>query len=245
MPVMKLASDLSQCTSEERAKCLFFAGCNITQNTDVLGENVLTSTENSDRSNTSWRKSWSIWGDVINSHLFELGENTANFEAFFEVVVLVCVDKLDVFTAIKDDSVVLIIALSISKNRVARELNAEFGSAHAIFHDLAVSINQGRIKTWFLALTYRWFLIKISNLQIRISPEDKLGIFTLFLCELGVSLHRDDKFEFPTCHTLEFAIELVRITSKHLHDFWVLNPVEKFDSTGIVHETGDGTVKSL
>src|SRR5437764_300590 len=145
MPVMEFASDLSQCTSEERAKCLFFAGCNITEDTDVL----------------------------------------------------------------------------------------------------AVSINQGRIKTWFLALTYGWFLIKISNLQIRISAEDELGIFTLFLCELGVSLHRDDKFEFPTCHTLEFAIELVRITPKHLHDFRVLNPVEKFDSTGVVHETGDGTIKSL
>src|SRR5436853_3973313 len=119
MPVMEFASDLSQCTSEERAKCLFFAGCNITEDTDVLGENVLTSTKNSDRSKTSWGNTWSIWGDVINSHFLELGENTANFEAFFEVVVLVCIDKLDIFTAIKDDSVVLIVTLSISKNRVA------------------------------------------------------------------------------------------------------------------------------
>jgi len=75
--------------------------------------------------------------------LVELRKNVPNLEAFLEVVVLVSVDELEVFTAIENDRMVLVIRLSISKNWVPRELNAELGSpASSLRDELAVTIDK-------------------------------------------------------------------------------------------------------
>lgn len=72
---------------------------------------------------------------IVRLHLLEFGKDASDLETLFEIVILVGIDKLDVFAHDEDQRVVLVVGLSITKNRVAGELNPELGTPHAIFHD--------------------------------------------------------------------------------------------------------------
>ena len=58
--VMELTTDLSQSTSEESTECLFLSGGDVTEDTNVLRENVFTSTKNSDRAEVGRRQARSV-----------------------------------------------------------------------------------------------------------------------------------------------------------------------------------------
>ena len=245
MTVMEFTADLSQCTREQSTERLFLTGSNVTEDTDVFREDVFSSTEDSDRGDTRWSDTRRIGGDIIDRHFFKFSENGTNLETFFEIVVLIGIDKLDIFTAVEDEGVILIVALSVTEDGIARELNSEFRSAHTVLHDLTVSIDQGRVETSFFAFTKRGFFIEIGDLQIRIRTKKEFGVLSFFLSEFGVPLHRNDEFEFSASHTFEFPIEFVRVSTKHLHDFRIFDAVEKLDCPRIVHETRDGTIECL
>lgn len=243
--IMELATNLCQSTSEEGTECLFLSGSHVTKDTNVLGEDVLASTENGDWVELGSRKAGSVWGDVVGGHLFELSKDAANLETLLEVVVLVGIDELDVFTTVEDQAVVLVVRLAVTKNRVARKHNSELWPANTVLHDFRVTVDKSRVDAWVLALIERWLFVEVSDLKIGVSTEKELGVFALFLGELGVTLHGDDDLELATGHALELALKLVRVTAEHLDDLGVLNTVEKLDGTAVVHETRDSTVKGL
>ena len=178
--------------------------------------------------------------------LVELRKNVPNLEAFLEVVVLVSVDELEVFTAIENDRMVLVIRLSISKNWVPRELNAELGSpASSLRDELAVTIDKRREDPRITTLLPRGLLLQVRNLQIRVCTQQKLGILMLLLVELGKPLHRNNKLEFPPRHPLEFPLQLIGVAAKELHDLGILDMVKQFDSLGVVHHAGNRPVQGL
>src|SRR5690606_32676151 len=125
--------------------------------------------------------------NVVDSHFFELGQNTTNLQTLFEIIVLVGIDELNVLATIEDDRMVLIVGFSVSKNRVTRKLNAEFWSSHAILHDFGMSVNERRVEAWLVSFVEWRLLIKVGNLQIGICTEKELCVFHLFLLELGIT----------------------------------------------------------
>ena len=87
--VVKLTADLRQCSSGHSTECLFFTSCDITENTNVLREDVFTSTNDSD-----WRllelsmaplRVWRLVGDSV---FLELSKNVTDLETFLEIIVL-------------------------------------------------------------------------------------------------------------------------------------------------------------
>ena len=108
-----------------------------------------------------------------------------------------------------------------------------------------MTVDQSRVDTGVLALLGRWLLVQVSDLQVGVCAEKELGVLTLLLGELGVTLHRDTDLELAASHPLELALKLVRVATEHLDDFGVLDAVEKLDGAAVVHETRDGAVKGL
>ena len=199
---MELATDLSESTGEHGTECLFLSGGNVTEDTNVLGENVFTGSENGDRVELGARKARGVGGDVVSGHLFELSENAANLEALLEVVVLVGVDKLDVFSTVEDDRVVLVVGLSVTKN----------------VHDLRVTVDKSRVDAGLLALVLRRLFVQVGNLEVGVRTEKELSVLTLLGVELGVTLHRHADLVLAPSHALKFTLELVRVATEHLDE---------------------------
>ena len=108
-----------------------------------------------------------------------------------------------------------------------------------------MTVNENRVQAGLFALGDWRLFIKISDLEVRISAEQEFGVFHLFLLELGESLHRNNNLELASGHALELALKLICVATEHLDDLGVLNAVKKLDGTAVVHESRDGTVKSL
>jgi len=108
-----------------------------------------------------------------------------------------------------------------------------------------VTVNQSRVETRVLTFVERRFFIQVGNLKVGVGTEQELSVLTLFLGELSVTLHGDANLELATSHTLQFSLELIRVTAEHLNDLGVLDTVQKLDSAAVVHETRDGTVEGL
>jgi len=114
--------------SGEGTKCLFLSSCEITQDTNILREDVFTRANDGNRPFTEILVvPLAVRVLVRHCVFFELGKNIPDFETFFKVVVLVGIDE--VFATVENDSMVLIVGLPISENGVTGEFNAEFGSA--------------------------------------------------------------------------------------------------------------------
>lgn len=207
--IVELTADLSQSTSKESTECLFLSGSNVTKDTDVLRENVLASTENGNRVEVGGRKARSVRRNVVGGHLFELSKDGANLEALLKVVVLVSVDELDVFTTVEDQAVVLVVRLAVTENRVARKHDTELGAAHAVLHELGVTVDESRENPRVLALGGRRLLVKVGDLEVRVGAEKELSVLTLLLGELGVTLHRNADLELAASHALELTLKLV------------------------------------
>ena len=140
---------------------------------------------------------------------------------------------------------VLVVRLAVTKNRGARELNAELGTTHAVVHDLRVTVDKSRVDAGLLALVLRRLFVQVGNLEVGVRTEKELSVLTLLGVELGVTLHRHADLVLAPSHALKFTLELVRVATEHLDDLRILDTVEKLDGTTVVHETRDGTVKCL
>jgi len=67
-----------------------------------------------------------------------------------------------------DCHMVLIVGLPIAEDGVTRELNVEFGSmVSGLGNEFAVTINKRGEDPWITFLS-QWFLLEISNLEIRV-----------------------------------------------------------------------------
>jgi hypothetical protein len=90
MSIGQLAPNPCEQTGRQCTERLFLSGSQITKNTNVLREDVLTSTDNGDR------RVLKLLGTLLrvitlicHNLLFESTKNVRDFGAFFEVVVLV------------------------------------------------------------------------------------------------------------------------------------------------------------
>lgn len=68
-----------------------------------------------------------IWRDVLGCHFLGFGKNASDLQTLFYIVVLVGINKLDIFTMVEDDGMVLVVRPAITKNWIARKLNSELG----------------------------------------------------------------------------------------------------------------------
>src|SRR5437016_10335992 len=82
MSIMKFTTYLSQSASEESTECLFLSSSNITEDTDIFGENIFTSTEDRYRILVRRWETRGIRRDIISCHLFKLRKNAADLKAF-------------------------------------------------------------------------------------------------------------------------------------------------------------------
>ena len=108
-----------------------------------------------------------------------------------------------------------------------------------------MTIDQGGEDARLTAVFPGWLFVKIGDLQVGISTKEEFRVLMLFLVEFRIPLHRNNKLELPTCHTLELAFELVRVPAEKLNDLGVLHAVEELDRLRVVHETGDRAIQCL
>jgi hypothetical protein len=118
--VMKLSTDVRERPSSEGTECLLLSSSDITEDTNVFRENVLSSSENSDGElgTESLVTGSSVRRLVRDLEFLKLAEDVSDLETFLEVVVLIGIDKLQVFTSVKDNGVVLVIGFTVTENRV-------------------------------------------------------------------------------------------------------------------------------
>ena len=245
MSVMQFTADLGQSTSKKSSECLFLSGSNITKDTDVLRENVFTSSQDGNRREVGGRQSRGVRRNVVDGHLLKFSQNTANLEALFQVVVLVGIDELDVLSTVENDSVVLIVGFTVTENGVSGKHHPELGTTRAALHKLRVSVDQSREEAGFASFFRRGFLVKVCYLKVGVRTQQELRILHFLLLELSVTLHRDTDLVLPASHPLEFPLQLVGVSTEHLDNLGILNTVEKLNGTAVVHESGDGTVQGL
>ena len=245
--VVQLPANPRHRSRRERTKRLFLPSSQITQDTNVLRKDILARTDDGHR-----RLLEILMAPLCirtlrrNRILLKLGEHIPNLKALLEVVVLVGVDKLEVLPTIKDDRMVLVIRLSIPKNRVPRKLNAELGPpTPRLGYKLAVPIDKRRKDPGVTPFLPRRLLFQIRNLQIRVRAQQKLGILMLLLVELGEPLHRNDKLEFAPCHPLELPLQFISVATEQLYDLGVLDAVKQLDGLGIIHHAGNCPVQGL
>lgn len=90
--------------------CLFLPSSQITKNIDILREDVLRGTDASNRRLLEIIVSpLSVRALTRDGEFIELAENITNLETFFEVIVLVGINKLQIFTTVECDSLVLVV----------------------------------------------------------------------------------------------------------------------------------------
>ncbi|EEQ37579.1 hypothetical protein CLUG_01701, partial [Clavispora lusitaniae ATCC 42720] len=99
--IMQFTSNLGQRSSEQSTKSSFLTSSNITQDTRVLRENVLSGTQNGNRGFALFLavlQVWSIWIHVFNIQFFEFSQNRSDLQTLFKIVVLIGIDQLNIFT---------------------------------------------------------------------------------------------------------------------------------------------------
>ena len=245
MSVVELAADLGQRACEQGTERLLLASGDISEDANVLREDVLPCTEDGYGALNLVLDARRVRRRVVDLHLLELCQDAPDLEALLEVVVLVGVDELDVLAAVEDDGVVLVVWLAVAEDRVAGELDAELGPPQAALEQLGVAVDEGRVEARLLALSEGRLLVQVRDLEVRVRAQQELGVLHLLLLKLGVPLHRDTELELAPRHALQLALELVRVAAEHLHHLRILDAVEELDGAAVVHEAGDGAVEGL
>ena len=247
MPIVQLPSDPRKRARRERAKRLLLARGQVTEDTDVLREDVLARADDRDRRLLEVLVA-PLRVRALARHrvLLELREHVPDLQALLQVVVLVRVDQLQVLPAVEDDRVVLVVRLAVAQNRVPRQLDAELGAPAARLGDeLGVAVDERGEQTRVAALLARGLLLEVRDLQVRVRAQQKLSILLLLAVELGVALHRDDELELAAGHALQLPLELIGVPAEELDDLGVLDAVQELDRLRIVHHARDRAVKRL
>ena len=244
--VVQLSADPREDARRERTERLLLSGRDVTEDTDVLREDVLARADDGDRELGELLlaplRVRTLARDVV---LLELAKYVPDLDTLLQVVVLVGINELQELAAVEDDRVVLVVRLAVTEDRVTRELDAELGlPLPGLLVDLRVTVDEDREETRVAALGSRLF-VEVRDLEVGVRAEQEFGVLNLLLVELGVTLHRDGKLELPARHTLELALKAVRVASEALHNLRVLDAVEELDGLGVVHHAGNGTVQRL
>src|SRR5436189_2323999 len=119
MAVMQLAADPCHRPGRQRTERLFLASGVISEDTYVLREDVLASTNDG-----YWRflkllvTPLRIRALARDRVLLKLAKDVTDLQAFFKIVVLVRVDQLKILPAVEDDRMVLVVRFAVAKNRV-------------------------------------------------------------------------------------------------------------------------------
>ena len=108
-----------------------------------------------------------------------------------------------------------------------------------------MTINQSGVQSRIVALIDWGLFVEVGDLQIWVSAEQKLSVLSFLRSKFRISLHGHDDLELAACHTFQLTLEFVRVTTKHLYDFRILNAIEEFDSAAVIHETRDRAVECL
>ena len=172
MSVVQLAADPRQRAGREGPKRLLFTSGNIAEDTDVLREDVLACADDGDRRGLELLltplRVRTLTADRV---LLKLGEDVADLKTLLEVVVLICVYELQVLAAVEYERVVLVVRFAVAENRVSGKLDAELGLAPACLRiELGVTVDEGRVETWFAAVLARLFL-EVRNLKFRVRAQ--------------------------------------------------------------------------
>jgi len=224
---------------------LFLGRSNVTKNTNAFGENVFTGSKNGDRVGLRCGDTRGVGRNVVGGQLLELSQDTANLKTLLKVVVLVGINELDVFTAVEDDGVVLVVGLSVTENGVAGQLDTELGLAHVVFEQFTMTVDESRVQTGLIALVQGGLLVEVGDLEVGVRTEEELGVLAFILVKLGVALHGHTDAELAAGHAFQLTLQLLGVATKHLDNLGVLNAVKQLDGTAVVHKTGDRSVEGL
>ncbi len=114
----------------------------------------------------------------------EFAQNIPNLQAFFEIIILVGVDKLEIFAAVEDNRMVLVVRLSVTKNRIPGQFNAKPGFALAsILVELGIAVNESKKESGFTTFLPGRFFIQVRNVKVRIGAKQELRVLQLLLLE--------------------------------------------------------------
>lgn len=207
--IVQFVFNLCYSMGEESIECLFFIGGNVIKDINVFRENVFVSIENGNRGMLFIFDVRGVGGNVVGFYFFKFCENVVDFEIFFEVVVLVGINELDVFVVVEDKRVVLIVGFVIIENGVVGELNVEFGVVYVIFYDFGVFVYKSGVKMRFFVFVEWRFFVQIGDLQVGISMKKEFCVFYFFFFEFGKLLYGYNKFEFLVSYVFEFMFEFV------------------------------------
>ncbi|KAH3679223.1 hypothetical protein WICPIJ_008692 [Wickerhamomyces pijperi] len=230
--VMQLTTDLRQGSSEKSTECLFLTSGNITQDTRVFRENVFSGTDNGNRVVDFFVFSrvlqiWGIWVLVFNVQLFEFSQDRSDLQTFFQVVILVGIDQLDVFTTVENQSMVLVIGLTVTKNWVTRQLDSELWTTTAVLQDLTVTVNQGRVDSCVVHETRD---SSVQSLGSQRSPDSgSQGVFRSSGLETNTVEWNFINLGFQDVFILFFFTVVIVSSSFFSQDLCVLDETVPFD----------------
>jgi hypothetical protein len=159
--------------SRECTECLFLPSSKITQNTNILREDIFTSADNGD----GWFREVlvipvSIGTLTWNGVLFEFSEDIVNFETLLEIVVLVRINELQILATVENDRMVLVVRLAVPENWITGKLDTELGSMTSGFGDkLTVAIDESRENPRVSAFLPGGLLFEVHDLKVGISAQ--------------------------------------------------------------------------
>lgn len=227
MTVMQLSTNVRHRPRSERTERLLLPSSDVSQNTDVLRENVLSSSNNRDRILAEFLRSFRsvrvLRRDVV---VLEFTENISNLETLLQIIILIRVDELEVFSSMEDDGVVLVVRLAVSENGITGQLDSEFRSSLSVRENFGVTIDEGGEDSGLASFLARSFLVEVGDLEIGVGSEEEFGVLDFFFAEFRVSLHRDDESELASGHSLQFSLQSFRVAAEELDDLRVLDSVE-------------------
>ena len=187
--VVQLAANPRKRARREGTERLFLSSREVTEDTNVLREDVLARADDGDRGAlevlVAPLRVRALARDRV---LLELREHVPDLETFLEVVVLVRVDELEIFAAVEDDRMVLVIRLAVAKDRVTGELDAELGAPTAsLGNELGVAVDKRREQARVTALLARGLFLEVRNLEVGVRAQEELGVLLFLAVELRVA----------------------------------------------------------
>ena len=117
--VVQLPADPRHGSRRHSTKSLLLAGSEITKDSNILRKDVLSCTHNRNgRVAELLVTPLRVWTATRHGILLEFAQDIPDLQAFFEVIVLVRIDQLQVLAAVEDNSVILIVRFAVTQNWV-------------------------------------------------------------------------------------------------------------------------------
>ena len=187
--VVQLPADPREHARHEHTERLLLAGGDVSEDTDVLGEDVLARADDGDRELGELLLAplcvQALAQDVV---LLELAQDVRDLDTLLQVVVLVGINELQELAVVEDDRVVWVDLLAVTEDGVTRELDAELGRLLlGLLIDHRAAVDGDRTETQVAALGRRLF-VEVRDLEVGVRAEQELGVLHL-LVGLGITPH--------------------------------------------------------